>query len=494
MRLALVGLNHRTAPVEVRERLAACGDALQRALQDRLVRPTRGRLEEETLTRPPPFQGEGGGRGSLRQVQGRLFGDLRTGGGEGAGADLLEAAVLSTCNRLEVYAVSATSVSPRLAIEETLGGLGALQPSELVAHLFVKEETEAADHLMRVAAGLDSMILGESEILGQVADVLAGARDARTIGPVLTRLFTQAVRAGKRARTETAISRHTTSVSHAAIRIARDSVPNLTSANILVVGAGHMALQVVAAAQMAGATQVVCINRTLARAEAVAQPLGFRALALRQIPEALVWCDVAIAATGAQHTVIDLDDVAAILPQRAGRPLVFVDIAVPRDVDPRVAELPDVRCFDIDDLESVLDESLAQRIAAVPQVESIVLKESQAFASWRSSRSVAPAISQLRVWADSVAQSETKRALDRLPNLGAAERDVVRMLAHRLVSKLIHGPTTRLRDEAVRGDAGICERMVREMFALEGSHTDMPASNPPGARALGVAAQVDASA
>ncbi len=254
------------------------------------------------------------------------------------------------------------------------------------------------------------------------------------------------------------------------MQMAGAALGGLSDAHVLVVGAGEMAALAVAALRKQGATHIACINRTHAHAQAEAQRWGAQAMAWHQLSDALAWSDAVISATGAPHTVIHAGDVAALLARRRGRPLVVVDIAVPRDVDERVAELPGVQCCDIDDLETAVDENLAHRKAAVPRVESIVDEETRAFADWRRSRAAAPLISQLRTWADDVAQGEVERALNRLPNLTTADRGIVQLLAHRLVSKLVHGPTTRLREEALGGSGHSYARLVEGLFALDGTH------------------------
>lgn len=245
---------------------------------------------------------------------------------------------------------------------------------------------------MRVAAGLDSMMLGDPQILGQVAHAFDEAQAARTSGAILSHLFTQALHAGKRARTETGVGRQTTSVGHAAALLIKAKVEDLSCTPVLVVGAGKMAALAARALQMHGARDITCINRTCARAEVVADQVQGRALPWASLSAGLAAADVVMTATGAPHTVISIDDVEPVLARRRGRALLFVDIAVPRDVDTAVGDLPNVQRYDVDDLQAVLDANWAQRRAAVPAVEAVVQEAVEQVTTWLHSREVVPVI------------------------------------------------------------------------------------------------------
>ena len=410
MSIILVGLNHRTAPVELREQLTLTGSALLLALED---------LRTSLIDSGP----------------------------------LYEAVIVSTCNRLEIYA----SASQVQAGWEALEAFISRWQAEARPYLYALADEEAVEHVMRVTCGLDSMILGEPQILGQVAQAFEDAHRAGVCGPVLSRLLAQAIHTGKRARTETDISRYSTSVSHAAARllISRLSAPR---PQVLIVGAGEMALLAARALLAQGVTELAFINRTYPRAEALAAEFGGQAFGWSQLADALRWADGAITATGAPHTVIYARDITG--------PLLLVDVAVPRDVEVVAGDLPGVTLYDIDDLHSIVDSNTAQRRAAQPLVEAIIEHERGLFFAWYHSRQVTPVIQNLRRWATDVAQSEVDQALNRLQDADERTVEVVNRLAHRLVNKLLHEPTVRLRGQAAVGSGHDYAHAICELFGL----------------------------
>jgi glutamyl-tRNA reductase len=396
--IILVGLNHRTAPVELREQLALSGCALHMALEELSV----------------------------------------------AAPCIHEHIILSTCNRLEIYAVVNSDPEGWATIEKFLCEVQNIQRETLHPHLYFMSSEAAVTHLMRVAAGLDSMVLGEPQILGQVTQALADAQSVGSVGAVLSHLFTQAIHAGKRARSETAISRHTTSVSYAAALLISDRLGGLRDRRVLVIGAGEMAVLAAKALAAHGAAGMRFVNRTFTRAEALAQQFGGEALSWYHLHDALAWADVVISATGAPHTVLYQRDIEPALAERGGQPLLIVDIAVPRDVEEAVGQLEGVERCDIDALQAAVDSNMAQRQAAVPQVEAILEVEQANFQHWLYSRQVAPVITELQRWARQIAEVEAALAVNRL---GADERHlepIITKMAHRLVNKLLHEPTVRL--------------------------------------------------
>jgi glutamyl-tRNA reductase len=431
--LILVGLNHHTAPVALREQLSLSGCALDLALND---------------------------LNAIKSGTERPNGHAPSGG-------IHESVILSTCNRLEVYAVTGDVAAGFAVIEGFLTGLQGLALEGLHPHLYLLQERDAVEHLMRVASGLDSMILGEPQILGQVAQALSRAQAAGAASLVLSQLFARAVHMGKRARSETAISRHTTSVSHAAARLARDVFGDLCGARVLIVGAGETAELVATALVDEGARHIICINRTYERAERLARRFEGRVYHWGYLADALAEADVIVTATGAPHTVIYRDDVAQVLPRRDGKPLVIVDVAVPRDVEPEVGELPGVFRYDIDHLQDAVDANRAQREAVVPQVESIVHQETDDFFCWLRGRQVVPVLIELRNRAQTVAQSEVDHVLRRLDHPDPRTEQLMALLAHRIVGKLLHEPTVRLKAEAANGNGVVYADVLCELFALE---------------------------
>jgi glutamyl-tRNA reductase len=344
----------------------------------------------------------------------------------------------------------------------------------LQSHLYRLHGADAIRHLFRVACGLDSMVLGEHQILGQVAGAFGEAQSAGLAGAVLSHLFAQAIHAGKRARTETTISRHTSSISHAAARLAQDQLGALERLNVVIVGAGEMAELAARAIQIRGAQQITFINRTYARAEALAQSAGGQAMGWYQLADALQQADIVMTATGAPHTVLHVREVTPALPERDGRPLLILDIAVPRNVEAAVGDLPGVRLYDIDDLQGALDENLMQRQAAIPQVETIIEQEQIAFLAWLHSREVAPVISDLHRQAIALVEAEIERALSKLDHLSPQEQKVISQLGYRIANKILHEPTVRLKASAEDGSGTSYAHAIRELFALDQAGSTQP--------------------
>ena len=440
MNIVAVGLNHTTAPVALREQLALNDCGLRMALSDLAA------------CRKIPANGNGQAR-------------------------LLESVILSTCNRLEVYAVVAGSHSAGWRrIERFLADLQGLELETLRQHLYLLEGQAAVEQLMRVASGLDSMILGEPQILGQVSSAEAEAQTAGALGSILSHLFNQAIHAGKRARTETEIGRHTTSISHAAAQLVRDRSGALEGVQALIVGAGEMAQVAAQALQDQGLRQMSFINRTHSRAESLARDFGGRALNWYHLPSALAMADVVICSTGAPHIVIHENDVQPILDERSGRPLLFVDIAVPRDVEGSVGDLPGVQLFDIDQLQTTVDANLAQREAAIPEVEAIVAQEAERYHAWLQGRQVLPVLVELRQKAQDIAAAELDRQQPHLDELEPIYQEKVTRMVYRIVNKLLHEPTVRLKASAAEGNGVEYAQAIRELFDLD---VAVPLDAPP---------------
>ncbi|MGQ9502241.1 MAG: glutamyl-tRNA reductase [Anaerolineae bacterium] len=422
--ILLVGLNHTTASICLRERLTINGASLHSALSQ------------------------------LRRVNGR------------EGTALYESIVLSTCNRLEVYTVCDDTEGGYHAIVEFLCLNRQLAAEEFVAALYRKQDVEAVRHLMRVACGLDSMVMGEPQILGQVTAAYQAALARRSCGAVLSTLFRHAIRAGKRAHSETAISRNAVTVPSVAAMLAEQVVGGLKGRVVLVMGAGEMGELAVRTMISRGANSIIVANRTYDRALALARELGGEAMTFERQIEALIRADIVITATDAPHVIVTRDKVAQAMAHRPERPLVIVDIAVPRDTDPAVAEIPGVRLFDIDDLQSVANGNLEARQQEIPHVEAIAAEEAQAFMCWFETLEVTPTISDLRQWAEGVKAVELEKALRRLRHLDAREREVVCILAHRLMNKFLHRPMVQLKQYALEGQGHHYASVVRDLFGL----------------------------
>ncbi len=420
-----VGVNHTTAPVALRERLAISGTSLIEALA--------------------------------------CFGAFN-----GHGPPLFpEGVILSTCNRLEIYVVAGDADRGREALVQFLGQNRNVPVGEFIDSLYIKSDHDAVAHLTRVACGLNSMVVGEPQILGQVTDAYRIALSHQATGPVLNRLFRHAIQAGKCARTETAISQYATSVPSAAAALAEQVMANLDGRVVLVMGAGEMG-QIAARTLMArGASGIIVANRTYDRGLALARELNGEAMTFDRQAEALARADIVVTATDAPHVIVTPEKITAAMAQRPERPMLIIDIAVPRDTAPAVADVPGVRLFDIDDLRDVVNGNLTAREREIPRVEAIAAEEAAAFMTWFRALDVVPTIADLRRQAEAVKAQELDKALRRLENLGDREQDVVRALAHGLVNKLLHEPTVRLKQHALQGDGYLYTDVVRELFGLE---------------------------
>ena len=414
MRLVLVGVSHRQAPVELRERVAV--DAA-------------------------------GAAGLARDL-----------------ADGCEAVVLSTCNRTELYL--ATGDASRDLTNRATASLLALAGADgaaLAPVLYRLADDGAALHLFRVAAGLDSLVPGEGEILGQVR----GAFEQGMPGPLLDHLFRQALHAGRRARVETAIGESPASVPAAAAALAQQVFESLGGRPVLLVGAGKMSELTARNLRSRGAVIAAVANRTAAHGEELAARVESKAVGLAEIPGLLATADVVVASTSAPGFVVDAATASAALRARRGRPILFVDLAVPRDVDPALAGIDGCFVYDIDDLEAVVEASLAGRRVEAVRAEQLVAIEAERFREWQASLAVVPAIASLRARAEEIRSGELARAEGRLGRLPESERRLVESVTSQIVAKLLHLPTVRMKEAAAGADGVVYADVVRHLFGLE---------------------------
>jgi glutamyl-tRNA reductase len=441
MALILLGLNHRTTPLDLRERLSFSPDQLGAALSD--LHNNYLLVTEETTDKKHSSE------------------------------PLCEVLILSTCNRLEIYAVVHEKQQGWNAIEQFLMQQGSFRWGSLDEHFYRLADHDVVTHLMRVASGLDSMILGEPQIIGQVSEAFNAAQQARTTGAVLSHLLAEVLHAGKRVYTETPISRHTTSASHAALQLIQTKVEDLASAQVLILGAGEIATQAARALRMHHVESITCINRTQTRAVDLAEEIQGKALPWKALPQALGRADVLISTTGAPGVLLNRAAIQATLNQRRGRKLTIVDLAVPRDIEPAVAELPGVYLYNIDDLQATLDKNLALRQAAIPQVEAILKERAESFLSWLQSRQVIPVLTSFRSKVSTLAEAEIKLALNRMEGLNQQSQDAVVRAVHRIVNKMLHEPTERLKAHAAAGEGLIYAQVLQDLFALDASLTSV---------------------
>lgn len=372
---------------------------------------------------------------------------------------------LSTCNRTEMYSVFGEAGAAEAAFANTLG-----IPSELANRCAFKlEGAEAARHLFRVASGLESLVVGEDEILGQVRRALANARESGSAGPALSRMFQDALAAGKRVRSETEINRFPASVSAAAASIVRERRGgSLENSSVLVIGAGDMGRAVARCLKGMKTRELAVANRTFSRAEELARDTGAEALAWPVSPESLSTFDAVISCTSAPGFILTRDVVeSAVEYTRPGKSICLVDIAVPRDIDPGVGSIPRARLSNIDDARSVVDDSVSKRSLYVEPAERIISDQLDGFMEWMDARRVSDGIRLMRERADSIRLSELDWAMPKLAGLSQSEREIVEQFSTRLVNKLLHAPTLRLRESAAHGDAESAGEFVRHIFDLE---------------------------
>ena len=375
-----------------------------------------------------------------------------------------EYAIVSTCNRLEIYAVLADTNEARLlTLLESISGLSR---EFFEGYLYRYAGLDVAQHLARVASGLDSLVVGESQILGQVIAAFEMARQKGVSGPTLDAVFRSAIRAGKRARTETEISRNPVSISSVAVKLAQDALGDLHKVRVLIIGAGEMAGLAVEALQKRGVDEIVIINRTLESAQELAQRCNGRALGIDQIDLALANTDLVIASSGAPFIIVTLIMLREALIAQRDFPLVFIDIAVPRNISPEVTRMSNIRYYDIDALKSAQDEGRAGRESAIPKVEEIIAEELVNFQEWERQQQVTPLIASLYAKAESIRQAEIERSLRRWPDAGEAERKRLEALTEAIINRLLHQAVLHLKTNAGEEVTAQYAAMLQELFSL----------------------------
>ena len=412
MHLVVVGLNHRTAPLEVREQFAFSRSELPGALE------------------------------ALK-----------------AAAD--QGVVLSTCNRMEVYTLASSAAQGRSQAEQLFAQLGR-NLGEVSSHLYILEHLEAARHLFRVVCGLDSLILGETEILGQARDAYGAAVAQRAARGVISHVFHHALRVGKRARRETGISRNALSVSAACVELARRALGDLQGKEVLVIGRGEAGRLAARALVSAGAGSLTMTNRTYQRAVELAAELGGTAVPFEELETLLERADVVVSTTEAPGYILTEEALRRIMERRSA-PLFLVDIAVPRDIDPDVADLPGVVLRDIDDLEAVSEGNRRQREEEAQRVEAIVEEELQRFAQWWEGRQAVPTVAALREQAERIRLQELSKTMRRLNHLSEEEQQRLDAMTKAIVKKLLHPAISSLRSGATEDSV----RTLRALFRLD---------------------------
>jgi len=387
-----------------------------------------------------------------------------------------EGAILSTCHRVELYAAVEDAKSAEADLKRFWSQARGVPVAEFAAHTYFFTGRKAIEHLLTVAAGLDSAVIGEPQILGQVRQAHRTGMETRSVGPVLDALFRQAITCGKRARTETGVGRNPVSVSYAAVELARKKLGDLRNVHALLVGAGKMGELAAKHLAARGVTQISIVGRTAERVHRLARDCGARAMG--GLEEALLACDVAITCTSAPHHVIKRDLVERVMESRAGRPLMIIDIAVPRDVDPAVDGLPGVTLFNVDELESAIAANLRERRAEAQKVVPIIHQEATAFEAWLNTRAVVPIIRALHEQAEAIRREElwrTRSVLERLPE---ADRRRIEALTRAIEKKLLHQPIALLRAQAASGNGHEVAEALRRLFSLDVGAPSAPSPLP----------------
>jgi glutamyl-tRNA reductase len=384
-----------------------------------------------------------------------------------------ECVLLSTCNRIELYAVCPEVQEGQASLFRVLHETRQVAVDELETHCFHFADEAAVSHLFGVASGLYSLVPGEPQVQGQVGEALEIAQAGGYAGPILSALFRAALVTGKRTRSETAFSRNATSVSHVAVQLARHLFPRLDEACVLLIGSGQMSELAARNLRDNGAQRLVLINRTHAHAVELAQSLRALHRPFAELADALVDADIVISSTKAPRALITPELMQQVMERRAGRSLLLIDIALPRDIDPAVSTLPGVHLYNLDDLQDEVERGIRLRLQEVERVQAIIAEEVEAFGRWLASLSVVGTISDLRHHADTLRQQELERTLRQLSlTLSERETAAIQELTTRLMNKLLHTPTLRLKDAAAAGQGQKYAEAVRYLFNLEEKHEE----------------------
>jgi glutamyl-tRNA reductase len=413
--LLVLGISHNTAPVALRERLALTERAASRFMTELVAHD-----------------------------------------------EVEEAVAISTCNRTEIYLVTGDPVRAEAELLGKLARRADIRPTELAPVVYSPRNCDAARQLYRVTAGLDSMIVGEAEVQGQVRRAYEAALEAGTTGPMTNRLFGAALQAGKRVRSETGIARERVSISSVAVDLARDVVGHLESRSVIIIGAGETAELTAQALVNQGVRTVFVANRHAARARSLAERFGGEVGSLDSLPARLEEADIVVSSTSSPHPIVEADDLAAVMRARDGRPLVLIDIAVPRDIDHACGELDGVSVYDMDDLQAVVRRNLGVREAERARAEAVVEEEIQRFARWLAQLDVMPTIASLREHGAEIVDQVLAENAGRWETLSPRDLARVEAVARAVMQRLLHEPTIRLK-ESGHGR----QQVLRELFGLD---------------------------
>jgi glutamyl-tRNA reductase len=420
MKLWVTGLNHRTAPVAVRERLAFAPADLETAV------------------------------GHLKSLPG-----------------VVEGMILSTCNRVEVAVTADDDVDPQGSLEVFLAQARRVEPQGLHQYLYGFEGREAIRHLFRVAASLDSMVVGEPQILGQLKSAYSVAKNQGAVSGLLDTVITRAFGVAKRVRTETDIGVSAVSISYAAVELAREIFGSLKNQRVMLIGAGKMSELAARHLARSGVQQIYVTNRTESRAKALAELVRGAIVPYDQFRTKLKEVDIVLTSSGATDYILHKDEMKKIIESRKNRPMFLIDIAVPRNIEPAVNELDNIFLYDIDDLQRVVDENLKGRMDQAAEADKIVAEEVERLEAWMRTRQVGPVIVSLQDHLEQIRQSEIDRMKGKLGPLTPQQEQAIEMLTRGIVNKIAHGPISQLRKQAESADGTTALEAIRSMFRLE---------------------------
>ncbi len=420
MKIVVIGLNHKTADVEVREKLAFNGAKLEEGLLK--------------LTELPAIE---------------------------------EAIILSTCNRVEIYTSVKDPEKAYVAVKTFLSDFHGLAGASLDRSLYLYKERDAVRHVFRVGSSLDSMVVGEPQILGQLKDAFEFALEKKTTGVLLNRLMKKTISVAKRVRTETRIAENAVSISFAAVELARKIFTDLSGKSFMLLGAGEMAELAAKHMISYGVKSVTVANRTYERGCDLAKEFNGRAVKFEDFLKEMVHSDIVICSTGAHGYVLHKEEMHRVMKERRHRPVFIIDISVPRNIDPAINDLDDVYLYDVDDLQGVVDTNIMERKKEAKKAEDIVEEEIEAFERWLVSLDSVPTVVALRDKAEKIKREELERLLNKLPGLGEKERKAIEHMASAITNKLIHPPTIALKEDVEDKDALIAT--VRKLYGLNGT-------------------------
>lgn len=418
--IIVLGINHRTAPVEVREKLSFTEKEMERAL-------TSNSGKEE----------------------------------------LEEIVIISTCNRTEIYCAGPRLKKAGEAIVGFLSGVKGIPEENIKGCLYLYRGREAAEHLFRVAAGLDSMVLGETQILGQVKEAYLKSMEKQRVDTVFHALFRQALAVGKRVHRETAINDHPASVSYVAVNLVKQIFPVIQEQKVMVVGAGEMAQLTIKHLCDEGVKDLVVVNRSSQQAVRLVEMFGGRVADYSHLLDIMPEADIVISSTSAPHFILDREKMLRVMEHRAHKKIFLIDIAVPRDIDPDVREVPGVYLYNMDDLQGVLEANMRERKLAAKKAEKVISQETEVFQDWLNTRMVVPLITALRDRAEEIRMDQLESSLEKLKGLSDKEKKTVERLSKNIVNDLLRIPVLRLKEKAAEKNADECIASLCELFNLD---------------------------